>query len=102
MSFAPVAAVAIVAPIVIRTGSQIAFVWIVIQGSEAMSCRTWTGRIESLKASTKPTRSGVPLDPCLPAGAAFERLAPWLVPLPDDSSAPSASSARGSVARVAR
>ncbi len=43
MSFAPVTAVAIVAPIVIRTGSQIAFVWIVIQGSEAMSCRTWSG-----------------------------------------------------------
>ena len=37
MSFAPVTAVAIVAATVIRTGSQMAFVWTVIHGSAAMS-----------------------------------------------------------------
>jgi hypothetical protein len=40
MSFAPVTAVAIVAATVIRTGSQMAFVWTVIHGSAAMSSRT--------------------------------------------------------------
>ena len=84
---------------VIRTGSQIAFVWIVIQGSAARSCRTWTGRIDCLKASRKPTRSCVPLDPCLPPAAAFERLRARSSRRTAVRS-PSASSARGSVARV--
>ena len=78
MSFAPVTAVAIVAPTVIRTGSQSAFVWIAIQGSAAMSSRTWTGRIDCSEGVDeadplgRAARSGL-----ASLGAAFERWARW-------------------------
>ena len=102
MSFAPVTAVAIVAATVIRTGSQMAFVWTVIHGSAAMSSRTCTGRIDCRKASKKPTRSVVVPEACLPVVLAFERPAAWLAAVGGAPSASSVSPFSGSVASVAR
>ena len=97
MSFAPVAAVAIVAAIVIRTGSQIALVWIVIHGSDAMSCADVDGPDRQPEGVHEADSLGCAPDPCLLAGAAFERFGA-LAGAAAAPSAPSASSASGSVA----